>query len=404
MRHIFANADSGAGRPARPISRSLQGAYLGGLGRVVGVVIAAVMLTACASTATGAVTDSQLAEISLPPGFEIDVYTDRVPGARSLERAENGVLFVSTRSTGRVYAVVDRNGDFRPEEVYTIASGLRMPNGIAYRDGSLWVAEVSRIWRYDNILEQLSDPPEPALVYDELPSDRSHGWKYMEFGPDGRLYVPVGMPCNVCDPDNEVYGTILAMEADGSNVEIYAEGVRNTVGFDWHPETGDLWFTDNGRDWMGDNRPPDELNHAPESGLHFGFPYLHGADIQDPDYWSQRPSGLEIRRPVQELGPHVAALGMLFYEGSQFPAEYRNQIFIAEHGSWNRSVPIGYRVTLVRFHGDGSTSYETFAEGWLRDNGRDWGRPVDVLEMPDGSLLVSDDQAGAVYRIRYDGG
>ncbi|MCS7082602.1 MAG: sorbosone dehydrogenase family protein [Bacteroidetes bacterium] len=340
-----------------------------------------------------------LERIKLPSGFVISVFADNLPNARSMVLSPRGILFVGTRTAGRVYAVVDENRDGRADRVYTIAQGLNMPNGVAFRDGSLYVAEVNRILRFDNIENRLENPPQPVVVTDKLPSDRHHGWKFIAFGPDGKLYVPVGAPCNICEREDP-YATILRMDPDGSNVEVFARGVRNTVGFDWHPVTRELWFTDNGRDWMGDDLPPDELNRAPGPGLHFGYPYCHGRNISDPEYGRRRPCSAFVP-PVQELGPHVAALGMRFYTGSLFPAEYRNQIFIAEHGSWNRSTPIGYRLTLVRLEGNRAVSYEVFAEGWLGPDGSVWGRPVDVLVMPDGSLLVSDDHAGAIYRITY---
>jgi len=308
------------------------------------------------------------------------------------------VLFVGTRGEGKVYAVIDRDGDQKADEILTIARGLNMPNGVAYRDGSLYVAEVSRILRFDDIADRLYNPPKPVIVSKAFPKDQHHGWKYIAFGPDGLLYVPVGAPCNVCEKKDGRYASIMRMRPDGRDPEIFASGVRNTVGFDWHPETGELWFTDNGRDWMGDDQPPDELNRAPKKGLHFGFPYCHG-DILDSSYGRNRDCG-EFTPPSIKLGPHVAALGMKFYTGRQFPAQYRNQVFIAEHGSWNRSKPVGYRITLVRLDGSQAVRYETFAEGWL-DGISAWGRPVDVLVMPDGALLVSDDRAGAIYRIYY---
>jgi glucose/arabinose dehydrogenase len=340
-----------------------------------------------------------LERITLPPGFTIGPYAAQVPNARSMALGSQGTLFVGTRAEGKVYAVVDRNGDRTADEVITIARGLHMPNGVAFRGGALYVAEVSRILRFDDIETRLHDPPQPAVVNDGLPRDRWHGWKFIRFGPDGRLYVPVGAPCNVCVREDERYASILRMQPDGTGVEVFAHGVRNTVGFDWHPETHELWFTENGRDWMGDNVPPDELNVAPQQGLHFGFPYCHGTAIPDPEFGKRRKCE-EFTAPVQELGPHVAALGMRFYTGTMFPQVYRRQIFIAEHGSWNRSTPIGYRVMLVRLEENRPVSYEVFAEGWLQ-GGEAWGRPVDVLVMPDGALLVSDDEAGAIYRISY---
>jgi glucose/arabinose dehydrogenase len=237
------------------------------------------------------------------------------------------------------------------------------------------------------------------VVNDSIPEDEHHGWKYIAFGPDGRLYVPVGAPCNVCERKDPRYASIMRMSPDGTNLEIFARGIRNTVGFDWHPKKGILWFTNNGRDWMGDDLPPDTLHRVPKEDLHFGFPYCHGGDIPDPEFGNKRACS-EFAPPAIKLGPHVAALGMKFYQGGMFPRSYRNQIFIAEHGSWNRSTPIGYRITLVRLEGSRAVSYEVFAKGWLQ-GARAWGRPVDILVMPDGSLLVSDDRAGAVYRITY---
>jgi glucose/arabinose dehydrogenase len=283
--------------------------------------------------------------------------------------------------------------------VVVVARGLNSPNGVAYHNGSLYVAEISRVLRFDDIGKRLMDPPEPVIVNDTFPKDTHHGWKFIRFGPDGKLYVPVGAPCNICLPNDPRYATIMIMNPDGSNLEIFATGIRNTVGFDWHPQTKELWFTDNGRDWMGSDLPPDELNCAPQKGMHFGFPYCHGGNISDPEYGDRRPCK-EFTFPRQNLGPHVAALGMRFYTGPMFPAKYRNKIFIAEHGSWNRLVPIGYKITLVTLEDGKATGYETFAQGWLGGL-LAWGRPVDVLVMPDGALLVSDDKADAVYRISY---
>ena len=300
---------------------------------------------------------------------------------------------------GKVYAIVDRNRNNRADEVITVARGLRMPNGVAFRGGALYVGEVSRVLRYDNIEARLSNPPTPVVVNDTFPGDRHHGWKFIRFGPDGQLYVPVGAPCNVCERSDGHYALIMRMNPDGTGLEVFARGVRNTVGFDWHPETKTLWFTDNGRDWLGDDVPPDELNHAARKGLHFGFPYCHGGDISDPEFGGKHACE-EFVPPAMKLGPHVAAIGMRFYTGTMFPDRYRNQIFIAEHGSWNRSTPIGYRVTLVRLEENRAVTYEVFAEGWLQGNAA-WGRPADVLVMPDGALLVSDDRAGVIYRIVY---
>lgn len=339
----------------------------------------------------------QLDKINLPPGFRIDIFADNLENARSLALGEKGTLFVGTRTDDKVYAVVDKDGDFKADETFTVAQDLNMPNGVAVKGGALYVAEVSRILRFDNIDERLENPPRPDVVFDDFPGDTHHGWKFIAFGPDGKLYVPVGAPCNICEREDP-FASITRMNPDGTGFEIFARGVRNTVGFDWHPETGVLWFTDNGRDWMGDDLPPDELNRAPEPGIHFGYPYCHGDGLPDPKY-GDRDCSL-YRSPEIELGPHVAALGMRFYNGDMFPRKYKNHIFIAEHGSWNRTVPTGYRITQVTLEGNRAVKYEVFADGW-RYEGNTWGRPVDLLILPDGSMLVSDDRAGAVYRISY---
>jgi glucose/arabinose dehydrogenase len=339
---------------------------------------------------------ASLDDVRLPPGFTIDVYAD-VPKARSLALGDRGTLFVSTRKARSVYAVVE-NEDASTRTI-EILSGMSTPNGIAIHDGDLYVAEIDRVYRFRNVEDNLESMPAGELLDVELPSDKSHGWRYIGFGPDGKLYISIGAPCNVCDKPG--YAQIVRMNPDGSDREIYASGVRNSVGLTWHPETGELWFTDNGRDMMGDDIPPCELNHAPRKGLHFGFPYCHGGDVADPEYGKQRQCG-DLTPPVQKLGPHVAPLGLRFYTGDMFPPEYRGQIFIAEHGSWNRSKKIGYRVTLVKLEGNRAVSYEPFAEGWLQ-NEQYSGRPVDVIVKDDGSLLVSDDYAGKIYRITYTG-
>ena len=348
-----------------------------------------------------------LEKIKLPPGFAIDVYATGVENARQMALGDNGTLFVGSQQAGRVHAVVDRGQDNKADQVYTIARGLSMPSGVAFRNGSLYVAEVSRVTRYDNIESSLDKPPAPVVVNDTFPKDRHHGWKFIAFGPDGLLYVPVGAPCNICEPTAPIYASLTRMKPDGSGREIFASGIRNTVGFDWHPITRELWFTDNGRDALGDDVPPDELNNAPKAGMHFGFPYCHGGDIPDPKF-VERPCS-DFQPPAQKLGAHVAAIGMRFYTGQMFPAEYRDQIFIAEHGSWNRSQPQGYRVSVVKIDGNNKVvSYTPFAEGWLESGARgrggvgpNWGRPADVLVMPDGALMVADDARGVIYRISY---
>ncbi len=338
-------------------------------------------------------------KIKLPQGFEISVFADDVPNARAMALGDKGTVFVGSMRAGKVYAIRAREGN--AAEALVIASGLNMPVGVAFRDGALYVSAVDRILRFDKIEDNLARPPQPQVVTDRLPSDTHHGWKFIAFGPDGLLYVPVGAPCNVCDPDSNRYANIMRMRPDGGGLEVYARGVRNSVGFDWHPETHELWFTDNGRDWLGDDRPDCELNHAPRKDMHFGFPFCHAGDISDPEFGQLRACR-EFTPPAVKLGAHVAPLGMRFYSGSAFPAAYRNNIFIAEHGSWNRSKKSGYRVVRVTISPGGSAREEVFAEGWLQGQSA-WGRPVDVLVMKDGSLLVSDDQAGAVYRIAYRG-
>ncbi|WNJ16788.1 sorbosone dehydrogenase family protein [Pontibacter sp. G13] len=340
-----------------------------------------------------------LEQIELPAGFKIETFADSIVNARSLAIGDQGTIFVGSRSAGNVYAVVDTNRDRKADLTYTLAEGLNTPNGVAFRNGDLYVAEIDKIWKYPNIESQLASPPTPELITDNLPSDAWHGWKNIQFGPDDKLYVPVGAPCNICEEEDERYATILRMNPDGSEQEVYAKGVRNSVGMDWHPETQALWFTDNGRDMLGDDLPPDELNHAPEQGMHFGFPYCHAGSIPDPQYGEKAPCS-DFTAPAQNLHPHGAALGMIFYQGDMFPEAYRNQILICEHGSWNRSELIGYQVSIVKLSGDRAVSFEPFAAGWLKD-GKANGRPVDIVMLDDGSLLVSDDHADAIYRISY---
>lgn len=348
----------------------------------------------------------QLESLALPPGFSAEIYATDVPGARSMALAPDGTLFVGTRRS-TVYAVLDRNQDRRADLVVPVSTTLTTPNGLAFKDGALYVAELNRIVRFDKVLDALKTGTAarltPTVVVDGLPSDQAHGWKYIAFGPDGYLYFQVGAPCNVClRPDP--YAAILRVRPDGSGQEIFARGVRNSVGLAWHPDTQALWFTDNGRDLLGDETPSDELNTAPRVGLHFGFPHCHEGETPDPDPQLQngRPC-TDFAPPVHKLGPHVAALGLTFYRGAMFPPEYRKRLFIVNHGSWNRTTnagPIGYRIMTATLDGDKVVKYEPFATGFLQGR-QAWGRPVDLLEMPDGSLLVSDDTSGAIYRITY---
>jgi glucose/arabinose dehydrogenase len=336
--------------------------------------------------------------LKLPPGFHIEVLSDEVPSAREMALSPNGVLYAGSLD-GHVYALELR--DAHVVARYVIASGLEMPAGVAWRDGALYVSAVSEILRFDAIDTHLNDPPKPVVINGKLPTDRHHGWKFIAFGPDGKLYAPQGAPCNICLPDRDRYAMIGRMDPDGSHYETVERGIRNTVGFAWHPVTHELWFTDNGRDMMGDDVPDDKLNRAPQAGMDFGYPYCHGGDTPDPEYGKDHPCSA-FTPPALKLGAHVASLGMRFYTGSMFPAAYRNNIFIAEHGSWNRSKKVGYRVMRVVTDPDGSGIHqEAFVQGWLMPDESVWGRPDDVLPMPDGSLLISDDYAGAIYRVTY---
>lgn len=370
------------------------------------------ILSACGqnktSTRQPSAYDSLLSQINLPEGFEIEVYAENIVDARSLARTEDGkTVFVGNRRRKNVYALTDTNGDMRADKVDTIATGLTMPNGVAYHNGDLYVAEVSQIHRFENIMDNL-EMPKSEVIFDEYPTDRHHGWKFIAFGPDGKLYVPVGAPCNVCDKEdeNEVYATITRMDPDGSNMEVYAKGVRNTVGFTWHPETGEMWFTDNGRDLLGDDIPACELNHAPQAGIHFGFPFWHQGDIPDPDLVGDRERS-EFKEPMYKFEPHSAPLGLRFYQGDMFPQKYQGQLLVAQHGSWNRSPEaghIGYQLRFVEIENGEVVSSEIFADGWLdTEENKGWGKPVDIMEMPDGSILVSDDVAHCIYRISYKG-
>jgi glucose/arabinose dehydrogenase len=343
-----------------------------------------------------------LDKIKLPDGFHISVFAEGVKNARSLCYSPNGTLFVGTRDAGNVYALQDTNGDFVADKRFTIATGLHMPNGVAFRNGSLYVAEVSRIIRFDNIEKQLTHPPAPVVVYDQYPPEEHHGWKYIAFGPDGKLYVPVGAPCNICEPEKPIYASITRLDVDHPGTpEVVQHGIRNSVGLAWHPLTKELWFTDNGRDWLSDDTPSCELNHATKDGMNFGFPYCHQGDIPDPKFGDKHPCN-DFTPPAHKMGPHVAPLGLEFYTGSMFPSSYKNQIFIAEHGSWNRTDKIGYQLSVVRIDDKGnSLGKENFATGWLQPGNEAWGRPVDVEQLPDGSMLLSDDFADVIYRIYY---
>ncbi len=336
--------------------------------------------------------------IKLPPGFSIDVYAEGVENARQMARGPDGTLFAGSRRAGKLWALTDADGDQKAEAVRLIDDGLNMPSGLEFQNGSLYVGALDKVLRYDNIEALLDNPPEPVVVTDAFPDKQHHGWKYLRFGPDRMLYVPIGVPCNICD--EEGFGEIRRMNPDGSGLETYATGVRNSVGLAFHPSNGQLWFTDNGRDMLGDDIPADELNHAPKPGMHFGFPYCHQGDLPDEEFGKDRSCD-DYVAPVANLQPHGAALGLVFYTGNMFPEAYQNRLFIAQHGSWNRSKKVGYRIIVLDVSPDGAVlNNEVFASGWLQGE-ESWGRPNDVFLMPDGALLVSDDQAGVIYRISY---
>ena len=337
--------------------------------------------------------------VALPQGFKINVFASGLDIPRHLALGANGTVFVGTRSD-KVYALVDQNLDGVSDKTFTLASGLNYPNGVAFKDGDLWIGEIHQIRRIKNVEAELRLHSTLETVLGDLPKDTHHGLRVIRFAPDGALMIPVGAPCNICNP-NMPYARILKWSLNSKEKpHVYVEGVRNSVGYDWDPLTNELWFTDNGRDHLGDNVPPCELNHASKAGLHFGYPFCHGKNISDPEFGNQKTCSSFVPA-TQELGPHVAPLGMRFYRGSMFPVEYKNQIFIAEHGSWNRSDPIGYRITLVRLDEKRKpVKYETFLSGWLQDR-KVHARPVDLLEMPDGSLLISDDFGGKIFRVSY---
>jgi glucose/arabinose dehydrogenase len=338
-----------------------------------------------------------LKSLKVPQGFEITIWASGMANPRSMAVSTSGTVFVGTRFTGNVYAVLD-HGDHR--EVKLIAKGLHRPNGLAFKDGSLYVAELSRILRFDQIETNLDHPPAPVVVYDQLPKDEAHGWKYMRLSPDGKsLYFQIGAPGNIVMPP-ETHARIVKLNLDTNQLETVAKGVRNSVGMDFDPQSGDLWFTNNGRDWVNDDLPNDTLNHITHKGMNFGYPYCHQGDLADPDFGSQH-SCKEFDAPAMKIAPHVAALGMRFYTGKQFPTEYQHNIFIAEHGSWNRTQKVGYQVIRVVLDQNGKTlRQESFVTGWLKGD-LFWGRPTDVLELKDGSLLISDDYSGAIFKVSY---
>lgn len=338
----------------------------------------------------------QIGKLKMPKGFKLEVYISGIANARSLRIGDKGTVFVSNRQLDKVYAVVERNGK---REAKVIASGLDRPNGLAFHNGTLYIGEGTKISKLEKIEENLDNSGKPVVIYSDLPNHQSHGWKFIAIGPDNKLYINVGAPCNICEPP-DTNAQIRRINLDGSGAEVFARGVRNSVGFDWHPITKDFYFTDNGRDWLSEDLPEDELNRVTKLGQHFGFPYCHQGNFTDREMgWGR--SCDEFTPPVALIGPHSAALGMRFYTGSLFPREYRNAIFIARHGSWNRTRKIGGDIVVAKLNIDGTVkSVQPFITGFL-DNNEYWGRPVDVQFMKDGSMLISDDYAGAVYRVTY---
>jgi glucose/arabinose dehydrogenase len=337
-----------------------------------------------------------LAKLKVPAGFNVEVYAAGMANARSLAQSDKGTVFVGSRLVDKVYAVVNKDGK---RQVKVIASGLYRPNGVAFKDGTLYIAELSKVSKIEKIDDVLDNPPKPTMIYDNLPKDEAHGWKFIAIGPDNKLYVPVGQPGNNVLHD-DAHGQIRRINLDGSGAEVYAVGVRNTVGFDWNPETKQLYFTDNGRDWLSETVPEDELNRVSKPGQDFGAPFCYQGNIIDQELgWGKSCS--DYTPPVGLMGPHTAALGMRFYTGNMFPKAYKNAIFVARHGSWNKSKKEGGDVVVVKLDKGGKgKSVEPFLTGFLADN-KYVGRPVDVMQLKDGSLLVSDDWNGAVYRITY---
>lgn len=348
--------------------------------------------------------DVLLETIDVPPSFKLDVFATGLENPRSLALGGKGTIFVGTRRNEDdfIYAIRDENKDWKPDTIIQISKGLNWdPMGVAILGEDLYVGEIDRIVKYRNIEKRLYDVPEPELIFN-YPPEKKHGHKYIRFGPDDRLYVPVGAPCNNCLEENPIFASITRMNPDGSGYEVFANGVRNSRGYDWHPDTKELWFSDNGRDLMGDDIPPCEVNRAPKAGMHFGYPFCHGRDIADPEFGSKRPCS-DFTPTTFDLVAHAAPVSLKFYTGTMFPEKYRNQILVSEHGSWNRSKKQGYRIMLLTLDGNEVVSYEPFIYGWLNEEQDDaWGRPVDILQMPDGSLLISDDYSGTIYRVSYD--
>ena len=380
------------GGRSRPPSSFFTGTFASTRMRTLfALILAAPLLSGgvCKPTMLGG--PSKLDAIHLPEGFHISVFAEGVKTVRAMAYSPEGIIYAGSNDEGVLYAMPDKDHDGVADTVYTIASGLRMPVGVAWHKGDLYFSAINRIAVLRDIDHHLPDPPAPETVYDGFPDEKHHGWKFIAIGPDGKLYVPVGAPCNICLSTDSIFASITRLNLDGTGLEIIAHGVRNSVGFDWDPHDSTLWFTENGRDWMGDDMPSCELNHLTTTGQHFGYPFCHQGDTLDDEFGKGKNCAVEA---------HAERGGMRFYRGEMFPEKYRGALFIAEHGSWNRSKPVGYRVAVAYPKTDGTVAHEVFADGWLTGSSA-WGRPVDVLELPDGSLLVSDDAADTIYRITY---
>jgi glucose/arabinose dehydrogenase len=339
-------------------------------------------------------------KIKLPRGFKAELWASGMPGARAMAVSEDGKkVYLGTRVIGRVYEVSD---DGSKRTVRVVVDKLTQPAGVAVNKGSLYVFAIDKVLRFDNIASSPNAQPVDLTKAFDLPPEQHHNWKYVAFGPDGKLYVPFGAPCNICEPPSKEYAQIRRYNPDGSGKEVIATGVRNSVGFDWHPKTKELWFTDHGRDWAGDSGPQDELNKISKPGGNYGFPYCHANGIVDPDI-KKADACKGVTRPVALMGPHAAVMGVKFYTGKMFPSEYQNTMFVVRKGSWNRSKPFGFDVVNVRVDGEGKASIKTFAGGFQEggEGYKFWGRPAYVHQMPDGALLLSDEQNGAIYRISY---
>lgn len=356
-------------------------------------------LIACLGSGGTLASDLDLKRLTLDPGFRIEVWVEDIPNARQMALSQSDTLFVGSRSAGNVYAVSAISG-MQHKLAEILVSGLKAPAGVAMQGGDLYVSDVNRILKFPDV-DRSAGKLLMEVVYDQLPDERMHGWKNIAFGPDGKLYIPVGAPCNVCNSALP-FAALHCLDLELGVLELVAEGIRNTVGFDWHPETGELWFTDNGRDLMGDDMPPDEVNRVSAAGQHFGYPFVHGEDVRDTEFFEQAPVGRELTQPALEIQAHSAPLGIHFYRGDMFPESYQGAVLVAEHGSWNRSEKVGYQVSIGDVVDGRIENYRPFIRGWLQDENLSWGRPVAFLELNDGSLLISDDYAGVIYRVSYD--